>query len=168
MRTYCYRLWCNDEAAYVEDYATSEPVSCPNNGAHVINQARTAIIECPCEDVLTFTFQNNGAVLALGVQSAAYVKVPFDCEIMRCRVYGGPSGSVQVDLWVDTHTNYPPTVADTIVAAAPPSIVADVKSEDITLAGWTKALVQGDGILPNIDSVTNMTWVKIVLLVKRT
>jgi hypothetical protein len=113
-----------------------------------------------------FTFSNGGAVLNTGVQDAAYKDIPFDCEIVSARMFGGPSGSVEIDLWVDTYANYPPTVADTIVAAAPPSISGGVKSEDTSLTGWTKTLAAGSGILPNINSVTNMTWAKLVLLVE--
>ena len=116
---------------------------------------------------LAFTFSNNGAVLNTGVQEAAYLEVPCTCEITRCRMYGGPSGSIQADLWVDTYGSYPPTVADTIVAAAPPTISGGVKSEDTTLTGWTETLAAGSGILANIDSVTNMTWAKLVLFVEK-
>jgi hypothetical protein len=116
---------------------------------------------------MSFTFMNNGAVLNTGVQEAAYLQVPCACEIKNVRMYGSPSGSIVVDLWKDTYANYPPTVADSIVASAPPTISSGVKSEDTTLEGWTKTLAEGDGILPNIDSVTNMTWVKVVLLAER-
>ena len=119
------------------------------------------------QDTLAFTFINNGAVLNTGVQDAAYLEVPFDLEIVAVRMYGAPSGDIQVDLWNDTYANYPPTIADTIVASAPPKIVSGVKSEDVTLTGWTKTLVAGSGILPNIDSVTNISWAKLVLVVER-
>jgi hypothetical protein len=116
---------------------------------------------------LSFTFSNNGAVLNTGVQSASYLELPCDCEITAVRMYGAPSGSIQVDLWGSTYAGYPPTVADTIVASAPPTISSGVKSEDTTLTGWTTTLAAGSGILPNIDSVTNLTWAKLVLIVER-
>jgi hypothetical protein len=114
-----------------------------------------------------FTFLNNGAVLNTGPQSSAYLELPFDCKIIAVRMYGAPSGSIVVDLWGNTYANYPPTDADSIVASAPPTISSGVKSEDTTLTGWTTLLTAGSGILPNIDSVTNMTWAKLVLIVER-
>ena len=119
------------------------------------------------DDTLVFTFLNNGAVLNTGPQSSAYLEIPFDCTVLAVRMYGAPSGDIQVDLWNDSYSNYPPDVADTIVAAAPPKIVTAVKSEDTTLTGWTTALAAGSGVLPNIDSVTSMTWAKLVLQVER-
>ena len=116
---------------------------------------------------MPFTFLNNGAVLNTGVQEAAYLQVPCACEIKNVRMYGSPSGSIVVDLWKDTYANYPPAVGDSIVASAPPTISSGVKSEDTTLSGWSKTLAEGDGILPDIVSVTNMTWVKVVLLAER-
>ena len=119
------------------------------------------------DSMLTFTFQNNGAVLNLGIQEAACLVVPYDCTIQVCRMLGNPSGSIVVDLWVDDYANYPPTDADSIVASSPPTISGGVKSEDSIITGWIKNLKAGEMILPNIDSVENMSWAKLVLLVRK-
>jgi hypothetical protein len=43
---YIYRIWCNDEAAYVEtDWVTSEPTECPNDPGHSIDTNNIAIIK---------------------------------------------------------------------------------------------------------------------------
>ncbi|KKN45014.1 hypothetical protein LCGC14_0687260 [marine sediment metagenome] len=119
---------------------------------------------------IEFTFQNSGAVLNTGAQDAAYTECGVDAVIESVYCYGGQLngdiGSIVVDLWADEYANYPPTVADTICAAAKPTIAAAVKSEDTTLAGWTKELARGDGVLPNIDSVTDLVWAKVVLRCK--
>ncbi len=116
---------------------------------------------------LSFIFQNNGAVLNTGVQEAAYCEIPVKLEVISCHMYGGPTGSIVVDLWKDAYANYPPTDADSIVASAPPTISSGVKSEDTSLTGWSKTLEAGSGILPNIDSVSAMTWAKVVLTVEQ-
>ncbi len=121
----------------------------------------------PGEGILSFTFQNHGARLNTGVQEAAYCEIPYKMEVLSCRMYGGPTGSIVVDLWKDTYANYPPADADSIVAAAPPTISSGVKSEDTSLTGWSKTLEAGSGILPNIDSVSGMTWAKVVLAVEQ-
>lgn len=162
-----YRVLCNT-CGNVEEWANVEPTECPNNPGHEIQGAKTALMESLDLGVLAFTFQNGGAVLNTGVQSAAYLEVPFDCTIKAVNMFGAPTGSVVVDLWGDAFANYPPDDSDSIVGSAPPTISSGVKSEDTTLTGWTTALVAGEGILPNIDSVENMTWVKVVLMVAKT
>jgi len=119
---------------------------------------------------IEFTFQNSGAVLNTGVQDAGYTECEIDAIVESVYCYGGQldgsAGSIVVDIWSDTFSNYPPTVADTICAAAKPTITAAVKSADTTLTGWTKELSRGDGILPNIDSVADLVWAKVVLRCK--
>jgi hypothetical protein len=73
-----------------------------------------------------------------------------------------------VDIWVDTYANFPPTVADTITAAAVPTITTDVKSQDATLTAWTVALTKGDTMRFNVDSVTDITRILVSLAVTRT
>jgi len=115
-----------------------------------------------------FTFQNGGAVLNTGSAISGGAYVPYACEIEEAILLADQSGSVVVDLWVDSYGNYPPTVADTITALAKPTLSSAIKSKDTTLTGWTKALVAGSFILPNIDSVSTITQLKLILVVKRT
>ena len=119
-------------------------------------------------ETLTMTFQNGGAVLNTGSSIAGAIQVPFACAIESVTLLADQSGSVVVDLWKDSYANYPPTVADTITAAALPTITTADKSTDSTLTAWTKTLAAGDIILGNIDSVTSITALKLILKVKRT
>ncbi len=73
------------------------------------------------------------------------------------------AGSIVVDIWKDVYANYPPTVADTITAAAKPTIVAGDDSQDLTLAGWTTTINPGDTLRFNIDSVTTISRVCLAL-----
>lgn len=161
-----FRVRCETDGE-VFVWSDTAPTECPNDGGHTIIPNCTAVIGRKQLRDLVFTMQNNGAVLNTGAQSAAYMEVPSDCEIVSCKLFGGPSGSIVVDVWSDTYANYPPTDADSIVAAAPPTISGGVKSEDTDLTGWTKQLSEGDGILLNIDSVSTMTWAKLVLEIAR-
>jgi hypothetical protein len=95
------------------------------------------------------------------------VLVPFDCEIVAVTVLGDQTGSIVVDIWKDTTANFPPTDADTITASAPPTISNDDHSEDDTLSGWTTAITAGDVLRFNIDSITDITRVTIILHVER-
>lgn len=77
------------------------------------------------------------------------------------------AGSAVIDLWKDTYANYPPTVADTITAAAKPTLASANKNQDTTLTGWTTAFDVGDTLRVNLDSATTLTRVTLGLKWRR-
>ena len=96
-----------------------------------------------------------------------WLEIPFKCDIDRVTMIPDQSGSIAFDVWVDSYANAPPTVADTIVAAAPPTISATTKGQDTTLSGWTKGITAGDIFLANIDSCTTITQCSLSFKVSR-
>ena len=100
----------------------------------------------------------------------SFVQVPYACVINSATLLSmdGTSGSIVVDIWKDTYANFPPTVADTITAAAKPTIVAGVKSTDATLTGWTTTISEGDVLGFNVDSVSGFNSVLLTLKVTKT
>lgn len=114
---------------------------------------------------LIFEKDGNGSVLATGIQGDS--QVPFACTITGITVLADQSGSLVLDVWKDTYANYPPTVADTITAAAKPTLSTATKTTDTTLTGWTTALAAGDTIRFNLDSITTITRMTVILKVKR-
>jgi hypothetical protein len=114
---------------------------------------------------IEFAIDGGGAELATGEYSNINIKIPWNCYIVGAYAYADQSGSVVVDLWNDTHANYPPTVGDSIVASAPITISTADKSEDLTLTGWTRQLTRGDIMRPNVNSVTTIEAVTIALMV---
>lgn len=110
---------------------------------------------------LAFVIDGQGSAITTGVKG--YVQVPFACTITKVTLLGEQSGSIVVDIWKDTYANYPPTVADTITAAAKPTISAATKSEDATLTGWTTSIAAGDVLAFNVDSVTTLELVTLGL-----
>lgn len=115
---------------------------------------------------LEYTFDGGGAVLATGIKGD--LEVPFNCTLTAARLFADQSGSMVVDIWRDTYANYPPVVGDSIVAAAKPTITTAVKSEDVTLTGWTTTLVAGNILRFNLDSVSSITRALISLRVTKT
>ena len=120
---------------------------------------------------LSWELYANGAVL----QTGAYIgvlEVPFDCTVVSARLLADQAGNLVVDVWKCAYAAYEPSVhpvdADSIVAAAPPTLAAAYKSEDSTLTGWTKTLTKGDLLKINVDSVATITWARLVLHVKPT
>jgi hypothetical protein len=115
---------------------------------------------------LHFIIDGGGSALATGVAKGC-LKIDFACTIVEVTLLADQSGSVVIDIWKDTYTNYPPTVADTITASAKPTITTATKSQDNTLTGWNKDIAAGDILKFNVDSVTTITNVTVVLKVTK-
>lgn len=117
------------------------------------------------EDI-TLTIDGGGAVITTGAK--AWAQIDYNATILSATLLADQSGSIVIDIWKDTYANYPPTVADTITASAKPTISSASKSTDSTLTGWTKTINAGDVLKFNVDSVTSITKVTLVLKVEKT
>lgn len=113
----------------------------------------------------TFFFSGGGSEIP--DDTKLWVEVPFKCDIDRVTLLADQSGDIQIDLWVEVYANYPPTVANTITAAAVPAISADTDSQDSTLTGWTPAISAGAIMVGNVDSCTTITACACALKVSR-
>ena len=114
---------------------------------------------------LTFVKDYDGVELPTGIIGA--LVVPFACDITGVTLLADQEGDIVVDIWLDDSASYPPTNADSITASAPPTISSDDHSEDTTLTGWTTTVAAGDVLFFNVDSVTDITRITIVLTVER-
>lgn len=118
------------------------------------------------EKNVSWDLYRDGAVLATGAYIGV-VEVPFDCTITSARLLADQTGSIVIDVWKCAYADYNPGIhpvdADSIVAAAPPTLTAAHKSEDSTLVGWTKSLSKGDLLAIYVDSVATITWARLVL-----
>jgi len=110
---------------------------------------------------IEFIIDGGGSTITTGIKGD--MTVPFACTINSWTLLGDQSGSIVVDLWVDTYANFPPTVADTITASAKPTISTATKGQSSTLTGWTTSLTAGNVIRYNVDSITSLTRVTIIL-----
>lgn len=118
------------------------------------------------QDCIEFVIDGGGATITTGVKGD--LEIPYNCTVTRWTLLGDQSGSIVVDLWVDTYANYPPTVADTITGSALPTISTATKGQSSTLTGWTTALTSGSTLRFNVNSVTSLTRVTLSLKVTRT
>lgn len=110
----------------------------------------------------------DGGPVPITTGIKGYLEIPFACTIQAVTLLANISGSVVVDIWKDTFANFPPVVADTITAAAKPTIVAADKSQDVTLTGWNTAIAAGDILAFNVDSVATITKLTLSLKVQVT
>lgn len=119
----------------------------------------------PLAFAVEIEFDGGGAAIVAGLKCD--ISFPFNCTITGVRLLADQVGSIAFDLQRDSYTNFPPTGADTIVAAAPPTITAAQKSEDVTLAGWTKTITSGDTLRAVVQSAATVQKVTMALSMVR-
>lgn len=122
----------------------------------------------PLNTVVLFNMYGNGSVLPTGSLSQTDISIPFNCQITSWTLLADQTGSMVIDLWKDNYGNYPPTVADTITAAAKPTLSSALKNTNSTLTGWTVTITAGDTIRFNIDSVSSITRAVLALSLRKT
>ena len=115
---------------------------------------------------LGIVIDNGGTTITTGVKGD--LVIPFDCDITEWTLLADQTGSIVFDIWKDTYANFPPTVADTITAAAKPTISSGVKGKSSTLTGWTVSCSAGDILRLHVDSATSIQRVTIFLALART
>jgi hypothetical protein len=105
--------------------------------------------------MLNFIIDGGGVAIATGIKGD--IQIPFGCTVKRVTLLADQSGSIVVDIWKDTYANFPPTDADTITSATPPTITTATESTDATLTSWTTAITALDILRFNVDSCTDIT-----------
>jgi hypothetical protein len=120
-------------------------------------------LELPRLEPIRITFDGGGSAIA--ADSKVYTRIPKGGTITKWTLLASSSGNIELDLWKDTYANYPPTGADSIVAAAPPALSAAIKNEDSTLTGWTTSIADGDTLVCNVDNgvTPTVTWAQLIL-----
>lgn len=107
------------------------------------------------------TIDGGGSAITTGVKG--YIEIPFAMTITGWTALADQSGSIVVDIFKDTYANFPPTVADTIAGTEKPTITTATKGQDLTLTTWTTSVTAGDIIGFNVDSITTVTRVHIII-----
>lgn len=111
----------------------------------------------------------DGAGNSITTGEKAWVRLPTNVTIVGWELTADIVGSVEIDIWIDSYSNYPPTVADTIIGSAgtKPNLSSTKKNTSSDLTGWTTSLNKGDYIKFNIDSLdTGTSITKLVLVLK--
>jgi len=115
------------------------------------------------------TIDGGSSVITTGIKGA--IQIPFDATIVSWTILSTDasitSGSIVVDIWKDALANYPPTVADTITASAKPTLTTATSATSSTLTGWTTSVTAGDVLLFNVDSVTSVKRITLLLKLKK-
>lgn len=134
-------------------------VNAANTPGATTNQRRASI---------TFTFGDGSTAIDASTEPDQWIEVNFDGTIEAATMLADVSGSIVVDIWKDTYTNYPPTVGDKITASAPPTLSSASKSQDTTLTGWTTSFTRGDILKVHVNSSATVKRVVLALRVIKT
>lgn len=114
---------------------------------------------------LVFSKDGGGVELPTGILGD--LLVPFGCTITAATLLADQAGDAVVDIWKDTTANFPPTNADSITASNEPTLSSAAAMTDSTLTDWTTSIAAGDVLRFNLDSVSTITRLSIILTVKR-
>ena len=145
-----------------------EEITCTAFGRSLIDDAAagnaraTLGVTQACIRVVKASFGDGTNVPA--TLTVVYAQAPVSGTITKATIDSeNTTSSATVDIWKDTDANYPPTVADTIVASAKPTLSSANKSSDSTLAGWTTTVTAGDWLAFRLDTVSGATRVNVQL-----
>jgi len=125
-----------------------------------------AALELPYSSIQGQFTSAADAYLTTNVQPGYYT-VPFNCTIVSMTLLADQTGSIELDIWVVPFNQFPPSSANSIVAADYPTLTNQQSMQDNTLTGWTKALVAGDVIAFVIKSVSGIRSINCELMVSR-
>jgi len=117
------------------------------------------------------TIDGSGIELTTGYKG--FIRVPYACTITKATLLGDISGDIVIDLWKCSYADYDagvthPVDGDSITSATSPTLSSATKSEDSTLTDWTTSITAGDIIAFNVDSITDITKVTLILEVTKT
>lgn len=103
-----------------------------------------------------------GSAITTGVKG--FIKVPRDLTINSWDLVADVSGSISIDLWKNTYTNFPPTVSDSMITTGTkPGLSNQIKNTGL-VSDWTTTTLDADDIiLVNVDSATTITKVTLIL-----
>lgn len=120
------------------------------------------------------TYSKNDAAIVFVIKDAdsvglkGFLHIPFSCILNAYSILADVSGDVVIDIWKDIFASFPPTIADTITAAAKPTLSGAQGIFSTTFTGWTTTIANLDILAFNIDSVTTITSLTLTLFVTKT
>lgn len=142
---------------------TGDAVAGPGSGSQALTVNAAYKVATVILDI-----NGNGSVITTGVKGYLPLPTKYTVKSWTILALDGLTGSIVIDIWMDTYANFPPTVADTITAAAKPTISAAIKAQSSVLTGWTTTLPSGDVLGFNVDSISTFTHIQLQLVLEVT
>jgi hypothetical protein len=94
------------------------------------------------ELIIEYVMDGGGVPVAPGVRG--YLVAPYAGALNAWTLLADQNCNCRLDIWKAPFANYPPTIANSIVASAPPALTADNAAQSSTLTGWTTTFSAGD------------------------
>lgn len=120
----------------------------------------------PWQTQIGVTFDGGGSPIVAGQEFT--MRVEDGMELDSWYIMADQTGSIQIDVWVDTWANYPPTNVDTITGGFEPNISANDNNSATVLAGWSPTLLNGDVITFHVDSCSTIERCTLMLVGTKT
>lgn len=114
---------------------------------------------------LILTFDGGGEVLSV-TPSKAFCTITFNGTIQGWYLTADVVGDLVLDVW--KAANAIPTNANSITGTEKPTLTAQQIASDAALTTWTTAVVPGDVLGFEIESVTSITQATLVLRILKT
>jgi hypothetical protein len=112
------------------------------------------------------TIGNGQSEPTTGVKG--YERLSFKCRVTGWSVAADQSGSCVVDIWKDTHANFPPTNADSMVDTGTEPYLSSEQVREDSAPDWSQLTInEGDWLVFNLDSVTTCTQIEVIIFVER-
>lgn len=107
------------------------------------------------------TFDGGGSVIL--ENTTVDIIIPFNMVINEWTIVADVVGSVEIGVWKTTYADYPPTIVDSITGLEKPTISLSNKAQSSTLVGWTTLINSGDTVRFNIDSISVITNITLMI-----
>jgi|SRR5215510_582646 len=114
-----------------------------------------------------FTLGDGANAIVAATEPEQWLEVPFDCQIASARLTADAAGNFEADIWKSNYASYPPVVANSITASAPPTLSSAIKSES-GLTGWILTINRGDWLKVHVDIASTVKRVVLAIGVTRT
>ncbi len=110
----------------------------------------------------------SSSTLTTGVKD--FLQIAYDCTVTNWTLLSvdaaSTAGSIVIDIWKDTYANYPPVVGDSMIGAGTKPSLSSANKNTAAPASWTTTTITAGDVLGfNIDSITTLTAVKLILTV---
>lgn len=111
--------------------------------------------------VIPMIIDGGGIPIVPGI--TRYFSIPFAATITGWAIMADQVGSIAIDIWKTPFVNYPPTIANSITAAALPTLVSAASAQQSNLIGWTTGINAGDVLGFHVISASAVTSVTVQL-----
>ncbi len=96
-----------------------------------------------------------------------YVTCPYAGVITGWYLTADNTGSIEIDVWKNSFANFPPGVGDSITGTEKPTLSAAQNTSDTNLTTWNTTVNGGDVFGFNVDSVSAVTRITLVISIRK-